>query len=507
MIKHEFYENLNEIYANISGLLSDFCQSPILQNFCQIEVENLFYGNLLNNFFINLNRDNIKELKLPKGKIGEIKRKYVDIQRNIKFALSSSLKGKKVDEDYYDNFKLKIEKEFPEFLKIIFEIEKEIDIKEAKSYLKKKKDELKKIGKPIEDTDAFFMTKALEVYIQEKKEFPVGKNLKKLLKIVTNEGLSTLSKEIIKDLKKGSKKMLAYNNKCRKKFEDRLYKRWKEPLNLLEFLIQISLESSIKHKEKLGKITDKTNDFKRSAIIKLHARALQISNEVLVLLKSGFADAAYARWRTLYELKIICFFLLHSNNIVSQRFLEHEVIRNLKEAKDYRECYKKLGFSPIKRKTFNKLKREKDRLCTKYGDNFGDDYGWIPSSILNPRNFRTLEKYVKLDKFRHFYNLSCDATHGGAKGFQRFGLMDIYRNKVLLVGASNYGLADPILNTASALYGISICLLNLEPDFESNIHLYIMREFFNEISPKVFKIQNEIEKEELNCQGDASDAI
>jgi hypothetical protein len=498
MIKNEFYEKLNEIYSSISGLLSNYCKSPILQNFCQSEVETLFYGNLVKNFFMNLNQKKIKELNLPKGKIGQIKKKYIDIQRDIKLAFSSSLKGKKVDEEYYDNFKLKIEKEFPEFLKIFIEIEKEIDIKGAKIFLKKKEDELKKIGKPIEDFDALIMTKGMEVYVQVKKKLPVGQDLKKLTKTAADEVLPKISKEIFKDLKKDSKKMLAYNKKCQKEFENRLYKRWKAPLTLLEFLIQISLESGGKQKEKLGKTTDKTNNFKRPAIINLHARAMQISNEILVLLKSGFADAAYARWRTLHELKIISFFLLDSNNIVSQRYLEHEVIRNFKEAKDYRECYKKLGYSPLDRKTFNKLKRENERLCKKYDDKFNKDYGWIPSSILKSKNFRTLEKHVKLDKYRHFYNLSCDAAHGGAKGFHRLGLMDIYQKKILLVGASNYGLADPILNTADSLFGVSICLLNLEPDFESILQLHIMRDFVNEIGQKAFKIQNDLKKKELD---------
>ena len=76
--------------------------------------------------------------------------------------------------------------------------------------------------------------------------------------------------------------------------------------------------------------------------------------------------------------------------------------------------------------------------------------------------------------------------------------MDIYQKKVLHVGASNYGLADPILNTADSLFGVSICLLNLEPNFESLLQLQIMGDFVNEIGQKAFKIQNELEKEELD---------
>jgi hypothetical protein len=41
---------------------------------------------------------------------------------------------------------------------------------------------------------------------------------------------------------------------------------------------------------------------------------LQIFNEILVLLKSGYADGANSRWRSLHELAVISFFLLDNNN-------------------------------------------------------------------------------------------------------------------------------------------------------------------------------------------------
>ena len=74
--------------------------------------------------------------------------------------------------------------------------------------------------------------------------------------------------------------------------------------------------------------------------------------------------------------------------------------------------------------------------------------------------------------------------------------MDTYQDKLLLVGPSNYGLADPMQNTAISLLHIIICLLNLEPDFESMIQIQVMNNYVNEIGPKAAKIQKEIEKEE-----------
>jgi len=492
----KFYEELDKLDLQIKEFLNNYIESTILQNHFFNKFESFFYATLINNFFVNLTREVVKKCNLPKGKIGEIKRKHGHLQKDIQSALSFSLKDKKISGEFYNNFKLRLKKDFPEFQKIVSAIEKEIDIKKAKGYLKKKEREIKKLGKPDRDLNAFVVTKSLEVYVQREKCFPIGKKLDKLIKALTKEFLPKFSQELMKTLKRRSKDLLDYQRRYQDGFKNRLYKRWKEPLDLLECLITVSLESGEKHKNKLIKTTGSANNFKREALIKIHARALQISNEILVLMKSGYADGANARWRSLYELAAIAFFLLDNNTDVSKRYLEHEVVRRFKEAKDYRAYYRKLGYPPIERKEFNRIKKERERLCNKYNDRFQDNYGWIPSSILSDRNHRALAKYIRLDKLHPFYNLSCDSVHGGSKGFYRLGLMDTYQHKVLLVGPSNYGLADPTQNTAISLLQITICLLNLEPDFENILQIQVMNNYVNEIGPKAAKIQKEIEKEE-----------
>lgn len=492
----KIYRDFDKVFAQIANVLDDYCKSKILQDFFFSLFESFFFGSLINNFFLNLNRKNIKDFNLPKWKIGKIKEKHKKIHKEAKLAISLSLKNKKIYEKNYENFKLKLKKDFPEFLKLINEIEKEINITKAIDYLKKKKEQIKKIGKPDTDLNTHYLTKIIEAFVQTQKCFPAKNKLEKLMKVVTKECIPEFSKVLVNDLKKDHKKMLDFHRIPQAEFENRLYKRWKEPLDLLECSILISWKSGEKYIDKLKKTTNNTNNFKREALIKIHARALQISNEILVLLKSGFSDGANARWRSLHELAVISLFLLDNDNYVSKRYLEHEVIRNFKEAIDYRTYYKKLGYLPIERKIFNRLNREKESICRRYGDNFQKDYGWIPSTILSDQNFRALEKHVKLDKLRPFYNLSSDAVHGGAKGFYRLGLMEYEQNKILLLGASNYGLAEPIQNTAISLLHVSMCLLMLEVDFESLIQMNVMRMYMDEINLKATEVQAEIEKEE-----------
>ena len=89
-----------------------------------------------------------------------------------------------------------------------------------------------------------------------------------------------------------------------------------------------------------------------------------------------------------------------------------------------------------------------------------------------------------------------DAIHAGSKGFYRIGLMDDWQDKVFLVGPSNYGLADPLQNTAVSLLQISVCLLSTEPDFDGIIQMQIMNYYVSEIGPISVKLQKQIDKDE-----------
>lgn len=492
----DFYKQFDEVYSSIENFLNDYGKSTILQNYFIDVFKSYFYANLLNLFFINLNKENVKGLDLPRGKIGKIKRKYKDLRKDIKLALSLSVKNKNFDEKFYNDFKIRMKKDFPTFQKIIEEIEKEIDLRKAKGYLKEKAKEIKKSGKTVKDLNLIFMTAIIESLVQKEKCFPINKKLDKLVKAILKEIVPDFSQIIMETLNELSKDILDHQREFQREFESRIYERWKGPLDLLECLIKVSLESGERQKNKLSKIIDGKNNFKYSALIKIQARALEISNEILVLLKAGYPDGANSRWRSLHELAVISFFLLGNADEVSRRYLDHEIVRRFKEANDYRAYCKKLGYLPLSKKEFNIIEKEKEKFSKKYGDKFHKDYGWIPTSVLQDRNFRALEKSVKLDKLRPFYNLSCDSVHGGAKGFYRLGLMSEAQDKILLVGPSNYGLADPLQNTAISLSHVTVCLLGLVPDFENIISMQLMMNYVKEIGTRAVVVQKSIEAEE-----------
>ncbi len=492
---NEFYDELDKLFSIIKEVLDNYGNSEILQKHFLKIFESFFYANLINNFFLNLNTENIEECGLSSDYIVKIKRKYKKIRKDVESALSKTLERQLIDEVFYENFKAQVKKDFPNALKLVSEIEREIDIERSKGYLKNKAEEIKKTGKSERDFDSFLITKALEAYINQNKCFPRAEDLDKLLNVLGKEVLPKISEIVTERLKKNAEEILKEHREDREGFEERLYERWKEPLDLLEYLIMISIESGQVHQSKLILAANESDKFKFEALIQIHARACQISNEILILLKAGCADGANARWRTLYELVVISFFLLDNDDEVSKRYLKHETVRKFKDAKDYRDHYEQLGFASIEEQEFEEIKKEKERLCKKYNDRFNKDWGWIPSS-LSDQNFRALAEHVGLGHLLPFYNLSAATIHGLSRGLYRLGLMPDSQSKLLLCGSTNYGLADPLQNTSISLYQITLCLLDLQPDFASFVQMRVMDSFVDEIGYKAVNVQKDIEKEE-----------
>jgi hypothetical protein len=92
--------------------------------------------------------------------------------------------------------------------------------------------------------------------------------------------------------------------------------------------------------------------------------------------------------------------------------------------------------------------------------------------------------------------LSSAHVHGSSRGLYSLGLRKDFQNKILSVGASNYGLADPLQNAAISLMHVTNCLLTFDPDFESLTIMRINQYFIEEIGIKAVKVQKGIEKSE-----------
>jgi len=490
----KYQQDLDKFFNTLMNFLNNYTKSKFLSECIFKKYISFYYGNLITNFFSNLSQKNVAEYKLPKGKIGKIKKDYVSIRKDVDVVLGDLRKA--IDDRYYKQFKDKIRKNYPEFMVVIDHIETAADYRNFREDLRNKKRRLDTVGKISRDFNDMFMTSIVEAFIKYKGSLPPLSALSKNMRKIILGSVTSYCDIVMKRLSKTSAAMLQEKQRTNKFYDQRRYERWKIPIDLFECLIRVSFESGASQRGKLLiNPACKSYPYKVDAVVKIHARAVQIANEILVLLKAGYPDGANARWRSIHELAVIAFFLKNLPDEVSQRYLEHESIKVYKDGQDYKTYYKKLGYSPLGKQTYAKLAYIKRKLCVKYNDRFQDEYGWIPSNILATRNFRKLEQHVKLDSLHPFYNLSCSAVHGGSRGFYKLGLMK--QDVVLHVGPSNYGLADPLQNTALSLGHVTVCLLNLEPDFDSLTQMQILRKYIIDIANYAVKVQKEIERDEI----------
>lgn len=491
----DFHKQLDSLTAQFIDTLNGFEKSQILQNYFFSSLESVTYATIIDNFFSNITEENILELKIPVDKINTIKKEYLPLQNDVKKILSGSASNKFDKEKYY-NFKVNLDLKFSEYVKILSEIEKIMEIKELEKYLIQKKSEIELTGKENVQLEDIVMTKSFELYLNTYHEFPTTAKFGKIFSEIAIKSLETLANELMKTLKKDRPRMLKEHKKIRRGFEQRLDERWKVPFDLLETMIVVCLESGEDKKNKFSKGTTITNP-KKVALIKIHARSIQIAYEILSLVRSGFADGAHARWRSIHELAMVAMFLLDSDDEVSVRYLKHDIMKKFKESQEYEKYYELLGYDPPDKKDLDLVKEEHDKMIQKYGNEFEYRMGleWIPVSIIPNRTFRALEEHVKMDKFHPFYVWSSNAIHGGSKGFENLGVMGDIQNHLLVVGPTNYGFADPIDQTSLSLSHVTSSLLLLESDFEDILMLHAIQKHTKEIGQCALDVQNNLKQD------------
>ncbi|UUY00094.1 DUF5677 domain-containing protein [Sphingomonas sp. J315] len=143
------------------------------------------------------------------------------------------------------------------------------------------------------------------------------------------------------ELSRRSSAMLREHRKIRKGFVRRNFRRWRAGFDLLEQLIVISQETGQAINEALRPAAIEANDALFEAVITNHARAVQVSREIMTLMIGGFPDGALARWRTLHEIGVTSVFLSQQGPTVAKRYILHDHITSYKRALNYMEHHER----------------------------------------------------------------------------------------------------------------------------------------------------------------------
>jgi len=281
-----------------------------------------------------------------------------------------------------------------------------------------------------------------------------------------------MSRSFLIDLKKNINKILKDKQEEQSGFNERLYKLWEKPLNLLRVLLILSEEIGRYYNKRLRPQKSKENDIVFEALIRLHARSSLIGGEIYTLLCNGYAFGAMARWRSLYETAITIYFIAEHGNVVAEKYLLHEKIETYKSIIQYNDYDKKLNGVPFSEKEVKNVEKVKDELCKRYGKSFKNRYGWAAAELeKKDPTFKDIEKEIGLDYWQPYYKMASYSIHPNSKSLMfTLGLKN--NKNIMLAGPSNADLEEPGCNTAISLCQINSVLLTREPDY---LHLVVAK--------------------------------
>ena len=290
-------------------------------------------------------------------------------------------------------------------------------------------------------------------------------NIDGKLKNIAKDLIPTIASEsaeiIYKTLKKSYFSHKKYHGRQLKPFYKSIEKDWGKPIDLLEMLCFLADEAGSEFNSEFRPSASKDNNFVFDVLTRLHARSCQITSEIILLLRSGFADGAHARWRTLHEISIIGYFIAKHGNAMAERYICHTAIEEFKAANAYQKHCETLGYEKLTAEAFGAIREKYEYYINKFGKSYRKQNGWASLALgIDDPKIVDIEADVGLSHMRPYYQMACHNVHANPKGiFFKLGLIP-ESGDILLAGPSNLGLSDPGHGTAISLLQITTTLLS-----------------------------------------------
>lgn len=208
----------------------------------------------------------------------------------------------------------------------------------------------------------------------------------------------------------------------------------------------------------------------RHALFVLHANACLVGSEVIVLLRTGHANGAQARWRSLHEIAVFSEFIRQEGDDVAKRYLDHNIVKAWEDAnawQDHAEPEERISDEDMRQ-----LNADVQALKQQYGEPYVGIYGWASEALRkrNPGAKSTRVAFDQLEKAVDFvplmkgqYRQASHSVHPTSKG-AHFNLSNPPLRRYLPSAPSPYGLFEPGWNTCRSLYLATATLLSIDLD-------------------------------------------
>lgn len=336
----------------------------------------------------------------------------------------------------------------------------------------------------ITDDEVAELTGAIEAFTENK--------LPDLLQKLSEDA----AKQILGSLRKDWPNQKAYDGTIVADFNDRLEDDWGKAFDLLRMMLTISREIGPEFTAWAGTEDAPDTPVRHAALMKLHARGCQIADEIICLMENGFADGAFARWRTLHEVSVIATFLAHGDEELANRYFDHEAVESKRAMDLFKVHYDALGYDKPDDEEIARIEQAYEECLERYEDRFGAEFGWAAPHLGKKRmRFIDLEEAVGQIAARSYYKFDSYNVHASPRGINyRLGLID--QDEVLLAGRSNIGFFEPAHNTAQALCQLNSAILRDRWDLDTITTYQILLDLWWEVPDACHDTQEAIEARE-----------
>ena len=305
------------------------------------------------------------------------------------------------------------------------------------------------------------------------------------------------AEKLLKTLKRTWPEQAAYQMAVFNGFSGRLEARWGKGFDLLRMLLTICHDLVLESVKRLRTSKTQKNRVLRDLMVRLHARACQITAEIITLMENGFADGAMARWRTLYEVGVVTAVIAEAGEELAKSYIQHEVIESKFAMDEYARCHVALGYKPFPKRERQRTERAFAAAVRAHGGDFGKPYGWAAVHLKKKKvTFRDLEHAAQRSAMRSYYKMASYSVHADTPKsiFYRLGV--IGDQSIVIAGATDAGFTEPAQNTAFTLVQITgLLLADRMSNLDAMIKLRVLTMIRDEVPNTFFRAARKLKRD------------
>jgi len=278
-------------------------------------------------------------------------------------------------------------------------------------------------------------------------------------------------------------------------FRENMEARWGVGLSYLRMLLECCRELGAETNKRHNKSKSRRHRFRRWVLVRLHARACQITDEIICLMENGFANGAMARWRTLHEISVVSMLIRDGDEDLAERYIVHNEIEVKRHADEFDATQAVLGYDKISDRQRQHIDAEYAAAIERYGGSFATPYGWAAKYLsLKKPTFKDLQLKSNSSSKNTYYKMASLDVHATARGL--FFSLNVISENLLLSGRSNAGLMEPGISAAGSLLIVMHALSGNTTNLDRLVEIHSLLRIREAIETALSRADRKLRKDE-----------